>query len=372
MRNAIVNALLVVVCIVAPVCAVEGFARYYNKAVYGRYFDFMYSRLKVRTAFLEFGLLDSLLGYAHSAKDMEETAPAFPWRYKDGFGVYGVDDFSDFNELPRPRIVILGGSTSDPLMGGIWPRQLYAKMRDRGFPGVVLNGAVGGYATSEELLKFVRDVLEVKPDVVVLYHGVNDRHMPMPFPMVNHYYRELLENIVLSGGREGAILPNTVFLFGRIMKERDRAKGKFAVGEITHGTPTGKSRAEYFIKNSRSMRALAAEHEIRLINILQPFADTGGYADMLRERHHDFWARWVRDFAATMPHYAMVREEDCYGEIKRKFPRSEYHDLTGLFDEIADSGENVYTDWCHTTPSGNEIIAGAVYRILEDGRMLGE
>jgi lysophospholipase L1-like esterase len=92
---------------------------------------------------------------------------------------------------PKPegefRIVCLGGSTTyggavgDPRLA--YPAQLEAALRGRGYANVrVVNGGAEGWASHESLVNFEFRVLDLDPDLVIVYHGVNDLNGRMVWP----------------------------------------------------------------------------------------------------------------------------------------------------------------------------------------------
>jgi lysophospholipase L1-like esterase len=85
--------------------------------------------------------------------------------------------------LPKPegqfRIVCLGGSTTyttelaDFQMS--YPYLLEKELHERGFKNInVVNAGVGAYTSWESLINFELRVLDLDPDMIIIYHGVND------------------------------------------------------------------------------------------------------------------------------------------------------------------------------------------------------
>ena len=84
-------------------------------------------------------------------------------------------------EYVRWRALVLGGSTT--FNEGIrherdtWVHQLEARIREaNGDQFDVINGGVGGYALVDNLLHYTLLLRELKPDLVILFTGVNDVH----------------------------------------------------------------------------------------------------------------------------------------------------------------------------------------------------
>lgn len=72
---------------------------------------------------------------------------------------------------------MLGGSTSDPGYNTDivnWTEWLSRILQKQGYCMEVFAGGIQGYASSQELLKLIRDVLILKPDIVISYSGIND------------------------------------------------------------------------------------------------------------------------------------------------------------------------------------------------------
>ena len=86
--------------------------------------------------------------------------------------------------VPKPegvfRIVALGGSTTYGQGIEDWrlayPAQLERILReDYGYAGVeVVNAGVHGYASWDSLANFAFRVLDLEPDLIIVYHGIND------------------------------------------------------------------------------------------------------------------------------------------------------------------------------------------------------
>jgi len=92
---------------------------------------------------------------------------------------------------PKPagefRIACLGGSTTygstveDPQLA--YPAQLEQELRSRGYPHVrVINAGAEGWASHESLVNLEFRVLDLAPDLVIVYHAVNDLNGRMVWP----------------------------------------------------------------------------------------------------------------------------------------------------------------------------------------------
>lgn len=92
---------------------------------------------------------------------------------------------------PKPpgefRIVCLGGSTTYTSAVLDWrssyPALLQEELRRAGFAQVtVVNGGSAGWASLESLINLELRVLPLEPDLIVVYHGINDVHPRLVWP----------------------------------------------------------------------------------------------------------------------------------------------------------------------------------------------
>lgn len=93
--------------------------------------------------------------------------------------------------LPKPdgtfRIALLGGSTTYGF--GVsrytesFPYLLQRVLRERGYPRVeTINAGASSYSTWESLINLAFRVLELEPDLIVVYHGTNDAALRLVWP----------------------------------------------------------------------------------------------------------------------------------------------------------------------------------------------
>lgn len=136
---------------------------------------------------------DPTMGYAHDYLELDKKLSTAGKKIIPGFVKYG-DESGDSTQV---RVVVLGGSTSDgTLMPYSWPEDLYQIMKDNRYNSVVYNGGVGGFSSSQELLKLIRDVIQLKPDIVISLDGINDIsciHSIQDYPYINPYQQFVFE-----------------------------------------------------------------------------------------------------------------------------------------------------------------------------------
>ena len=94
-------------------------------------------------------------------------------------------------DMPKPegefRIVCLGGSTTYTFavadFRDSYPDRLQRYLRDEGFPNVrVVNAGAGSWSSWESLVNLQLRVLDLDPDLLIVYHGINDVHTRLVWP----------------------------------------------------------------------------------------------------------------------------------------------------------------------------------------------
>ncbi|MFQ5708224.1 MAG: SGNH/GDSL hydrolase family protein [bacterium] len=93
--------------------------------------------------------------------------------------------------IPKPegeyRIFCLGGSTT--YTSGVedyrmaYPELLEQELKEQGFANVnVINAGTGGWSSWESLINFEFRILDLDPDMIIVYHGINDIHARFVWP----------------------------------------------------------------------------------------------------------------------------------------------------------------------------------------------
>lgn len=219
----------------------------------------------------------------------------------------------------RKRIIILGGSTSNPaiyenVIKG-WPEYLSYKYDDI----EVISAAISGRFSTDECLKLLRDVGQLKPDLVISYSGVNE----------------------ISTKRK----KNHPFHWDEY------------IPDVYYGVENDAQKSDFWILMERYMKAICEVNGSDFIGVLQP-------ALTLKE---------TRDLSPFEKRLKIVFDNDndlmreYFGfteEVKVKMKNYDWmYDLTAVFSGIR---ETVYFDSCHLTDKGNQIIADRIYDIIND------
>jgi lysophospholipase L1-like esterase len=113
------------------------------------------------------------------------------------------------------RIVALGESTTFGVTmmpdDKPWPEMLEAMIRDRlklTRPVEVINGGIPSYSLTANLMRYQRDILPVKPDMIISYHGYNGFRMingSLPTPAAKPPPKYVPRPLVILGDFEFAL-----------------------------------------------------------------------------------------------------------------------------------------------------------------------
>lgn len=300
-----------------------------------------------------YGALDPHLGYAHGDSfPPKDVDPSLRLKRIPGFVVYGEEDPEAI------RIVALGSSTTDPttfLLGDHgpdnWPKVLQDICQANGKKCVVYNGGIGGFTSSQELLKFIRDVLPMKPDVVVSLNGGNELyHYSSQFPFTHHYQLRLMNKLV--GKHQHHLcgyFPNTMFIFNYLLNKRGNS---FPIHE---GTPYEIKPAKIWEMNTRTLSAIAKEYGIHYYVFLQPLVGVGNYISSKTDQEY------LKTHEETEKYLTFLTE--LYTEAKESCKNKDYCiDLTSLFD----GKQDLFADPRHPNREGDRLIANEIYNQLQN------
>lgn len=257
-----------------------------------------------------------------------------------GFWLFGKNKSSDY------KIVVLGGSTSevDNYWFKSWSEIFYELYCGEGI--TMINGAVSGYNSAQELIKMIRDVVYLKPDMVIVYDGVNDinRFENRKTNLFNFMYlRSILYKLsgkVIKGGH--SLVQTKIGSDVEIWEGIECQNDTFA---------------DEWLMNINCMKSVADMHSIKFYSFVQPMLFSKKSPSTLHE-------------ASLMKMNEIAYEGNLYKEScidfrqKGKINAEKYdyiYDLSGIFDE-----DDVYIDDCHVYEYGNRIIANKIFEVVKN------
>ena len=234
------------------------------------------------------------------------------------------------NGKPTLRLLSLGGSTTSWRYGrgGMWAKDLAIGISKRFKREVQLfNGGVGGYSSSQELLRLVRDGQAIEPTLVVSLSGINDvgaLHQVPSFPFAHHYQKQTAEVLKTRGD----------------------------IDQISLGFPNHSRKSSVWLRNQKLMGAVAGANGAAFIGFLQPTMGVGRAhlnPDESREgddnRHRPLGEISYAEGLAQF-----------YSEAQEALPDNGIEDLSGVFD--GESG--LYRDFRHQNRKGDKLISRAM------------
>lgn len=289
---------------------------------------------------------------------------------------------------PKPagefRIVCLGGSTTytskvlDYTLS--YPYRLGVELRSMGFDDVnVINAGASGWSSFESLINFELRVLELEPDLVIVYHGINDVHprlvwppefyrgdnsgrrgagVPMFMPNVLEYSTLLRIAGVELGMIQGhsdfrrSVLKSPPHYFGDQFRDQ-RFAGEYPRGIFEQASAEEMLRTNrpvYFQRNIENLIAIASS---RGVNVLAPsFAFHSGFKDHPR---------------ASSPEYVAAYLET--NEMLRRVAEGSglhFFDFASAFPQ----DRTLYVDGRHVTIQGANLKAKLFARFVADNEMI--
>lgn len=249
-----------------------------------------------------------------------------------GMVVYGQERQRNY------KIAILGGSTTDGTIEHYkcWPQFLYELLQCSDI--TIYNAGVSGYVSGAELIRLVRDILPMNPDMVIVYDGVNDSiseqcgSTPYAF-----YYAQTIYKFAAKHIEDGYLKKNNI---GEI---------PINYGMVCNKNRQNNNRFGNWLRNIEAMEAICHSKNIIFYSFLQPMLlskyDYNETEKNMAEKYEDEYS-YMTEFRKLIKRYAI---EESHSYIK---------DLSHIYDEIY----NVYYDSCHVHEFGNKIIASEIYK----------
>ena len=304
-----------------------------------------------RQKFLQLGLIEDIdFSYYKSVPFLEETlcydVTLSSNRIRDK--IEGFELFGDLYNSEALKIVALGGSTTESTLSYIkgWPQYLTNLCYENGYSVIMYCGGIAAHSSSQELLKLIRDVLPLKPDVVLSYNGFTDLwSYPQNFP-----YQPERE-------KRPFITEFQVQYMNKILQNYPKEKRN-----VCYGLQNDKTASEFWLDNMKIMHAIAKEFNILFLSFLQPFYYIGGYKPTDSQKiifDRSGWDGSILPLIHSKEHLDSMISESL--KMMKNIKNIDYiTDLTHIFSGHA----NIYRDVVHVTERGNEIIAENIYRVL--------
>jgi lysophospholipase L1-like esterase len=290
--------------------------------------------------------------------------------------------------LPKPkgeyRIVCLGGSTTytsevkDYKLS--YPYLLQQILQEQGYKHVtVVNGGCGGWTSWQTLISFALRVIDLDPDLIIIYDGINDVHERIVWPPENYIgdkSRNMVRNVSINQGwikyahkstflrilliKKGILISESSIenlagwknkaSLARIFSEQKAAKiypsGIFKEVSVQQMLETNKP--VYFERNLRSIIAIAKSRGIQ--TLLASFSLSPEFANVPNPI----------PIPSSSEYQGAIREQN---EVMRKIAIDTNVPFFD-FDAVFPKDRKYYTDGIHVSVEGSRLKASLFARFL--------
>ena len=252
-----------------------------------------------------------------------------------GMGARNVGDVRVYGNLDQDsmKIAVLGDSTSDPQIfpWKCWGECLWEQCMGEQMAVAVIVGAVAGHSSSQGVFKFIRDILQYQPDILISYSGTSDRFSRTPY--ATPYQMKLYRRIASMGLKDPyeRQLPHEI-----------------CCGQQVGDMPP----ADRWLLNQRILHAVSLEFGVRHVAFLQP--------TLICKRR----GRQDEEVFFYVPEKEVKEKLAFRKRVREKMDEFDYIiDATSWLDEY----DGLFYDYAHVTEAGNRIIAERVYQYLFGG-----
>ena len=284
----------------------------------------------------------------------------------------------------KDSIITLGASTTDGFYqdsyGITWSNQLSSLLKNNNIKYSILNGGVGGYTSSQELLKLLISLEKLQNNknvkLVISLNGSNELpaykgtlwdHYHLPF--WNEYHTKSIINKqyidVSKGKRRIELFPSLMSsqkLFTKPKRKNILDKYKFPE-EKSNYLPYKRS-AEKWLYNVKSMNALAKASGAKYFVFLQPTLGLNPKQIPKNKNTKDYeiYKNYIGAYNYTLKedYYTMINS--LYLELKKECSKLDY--CFDISNEILPTG-STYRDLRHLSESGNKNLSKVIFGHLK-------
>ncbi len=289
--------------------------------------------------------------------------------------------FYKYSSKKNPLLLILGGSTSSGFyqgysQGNTYPKYLAELVSAKYF---LINGAVGGYSSMEELLKFYRDGPAFKNlEIVISLNGINDYSNKFGkedyHPFLSEIQFQMNKNQVWIDQRFGGffnnwfimnITPNLrsilISLVNRYIYFLKKNDQKYSA-KINDNDSFFKtfSSAERWEANVKRINALAKLEGASYLVFLQPTMGIDGPQSYPTPNSNDMILYNEMDKKKKL-YFKNINQ--FYKELKKRCLKLDF--CIDISDVAPPTGD-VYWDARHHNAKGNKIIANEIFKIIKE------
>lgn len=262
--------------------------------------------------------------------------------YKGKNGINGIEIYGNVC-TDNYKIVVFGGSTTDGRLYPFpsWPEIMYDKINNSKI--TVYNAGVSGYTSAHELIRLIRDIVLMKPDMIIVYDGYNDSSEINACPGKYFEFSYLKE--ALDFARKHMSHDWDFISEDNSEGEEEEEDAIPVIGNF-----------ENWLMNIEMMRAISVDREIKFYSFMQPMLSSK--KNLTKEEKGVLFE--AENFQRCKSTSFMGKE--FRNKISDVVKTHDYiYDLSHIFDDIQD----VYMDICHVRAGVNEIIAEEILKRIE-------
>jgi hypothetical protein len=234
-------------------------------------------------------------------------------------------------------IMCIGNSTS-LWPNAAWSLELGKLLKANGIAVAIYNGAGKGNTSSQEVLRILRDVPGIKPDMILNLSGICDIGYLLnakSYPYSHKYVRRALSHLKDSGH-----VTDTVF------------------GYPDHSTP-----AEVWCRNQRMSAAIAHMHNVPMLTFLQAVQGFGKYPETDEEKaFFQTKAGVILQSAGKTYHECVV---EFYNQVRSIISTSpELYPNVIDFTDVFNDCPGAYRDHRHQSTKGVKHLAEKILPLV--------
>ncbi len=290
--------------------------------------------------------IDPILGYA-TIKDNEQYPGFIEYRGMNG-------------NMENPVVIVTSGSstTTGYWIQNCWSRYLSEILSERGISHCIYAGGIEAYSTGQELLKLIRDVIPMNPDMVISLNGINElAWMKIDgYSFHNKFYKKLCKQTL------------------REINNQEDCLGKgFHKNIISYGSKDNRTNYEIWHDNNLMMKAVCASKNIIYKSFLEPCILTkkwmGDEDRNCLAALEIFQKEGTGELVYSSNQANVLRGHVLFEQNAKRYNDDFIIDLTGVFDKE----DACYIDVCHVLEKGSRILADEIFKnIIEDINMIKE
>ncbi len=278
------------------------------------------------------------------------------------------DEFTINKKKNHLRIITFGGSTSH---SGNYPEKLSAmlnkKHKSKYDKIEIINAAVPTWNTTQSLIQFITRAIYLKPDIIIVYHSIND------YKMDDFYWLYHLPEIDFE--EYGGFLRNHsqlyCFIRNKVIVLMDKIKislwqrdvvnrvydiESFSKREITTKDEEWKTSTQVFKMDMKHFIALTKFYGIKTVFVTMP---------LNHDPKLDFWNNLSRAGYAYRNFEDIVKKVNLYNSVLRKLSVEHNILLIDAADSDMNKNSDYFSDLCHFSEKGAYAFADFLNKELD-------